>query len=56
MTLTQKTIMSLLAAMAFLGAATMTFAQTATTTPSPTPTTTQSMPAGAPNTGLGGDM
>ena len=54
MTLTQKTIMSLLAAMAFLAAATMTFAQTATTTP--TPTATQSMPAGAPNTGLGGGM
>lgn len=52
MTLTQKTIMSLLAAMAFLAAATMTFAQTPTTTP--TPTTMQSMPSGAPNTGLGG--
>lgn len=50
--LAQKTIMAVMAAMAFLAAATMTFAQTAT--PSPSPTTTQAMPSGAPNTGLGG--
>lgn len=51
MTLTQKTSMILLAAVAFFAAATMTFAQTTIPTTTPAPTTT--MPAGAPNTGFG---
>lgn len=45
------------AAVAFMLAAGVTFAQTATPSPSPTtttPTPTTTMPQGAPNTGFGG--